>query len=466
MSPQRRIALVSVGAAIVLIAIKLVTGLATGSLGSPLGGGPLGYRSRCRATDSLRGRRGGPPADRGHPYGHEKAEHLAALAEAGFLGLISLFIATAAVRRLVDGTAEVDATWCAFARHRRGASPSTRAGPRSSTARPGGTRAPRSPRARSTSPATWRLARRPPRALLDGPGRLPRGRLRSRRSSSPCSSSSRPAASSRQNVDVLMDQAPVTRTRPPARDRGARPGRRRSAACACAGRRGGTSPTSSSASRRARPSARATPRPTPSRRRSSAPSPAPTSSSTSSPPRAGGSGGAGPPPRHSGCPACARCTTSPCSRVDDRLEVSLHLKLPGTLHSRRRPRASPRRRAGRSTRRLPGVRRRPDPHRAAGRARGGHPVPDGALAAQVRAVRRSSARRPGSSRASCASSPPNAASSPSSRSRSAPERALAEAHARASEIEERIRRDHPGDRRRHRPHRALNDAGRRRARSN
>jgi cation diffusion facilitator family transporter len=54
------------------------------------------------------------PADRSHPYGHGKAEHLAALAEASFLVLISLVLAAVAIRRLVQGTAEVDATWYAL----------------------------------------------------------------------------------------------------------------------------------------------------------------------------------------------------------------------------------------------------------------------------------------------------------------------------------------------------------------
>jgi len=54
------------------------------------------------------------PADRSHPYGHGKAEHLAALAEASFLVLVSLLIAAAAIRRLAQGTSDVDATWYAL----------------------------------------------------------------------------------------------------------------------------------------------------------------------------------------------------------------------------------------------------------------------------------------------------------------------------------------------------------------
>ena len=43
----------------------------------------------------------GRPADRGHQYGHGKAEHLAALAEAGFLSLVSVLIAVRALERLL-----------------------------------------------------------------------------------------------------------------------------------------------------------------------------------------------------------------------------------------------------------------------------------------------------------------------------------------------------------------------------
>ena len=79
MSPQRRTALVSVGAAVVLMLVKLGTGLASGSLG-------LVSEALHSGTDlvaalltffaiGLAVR----PADSSHPYGHGKAEHLAAV---------------------------------------------------------------------------------------------------------------------------------------------------------------------------------------------------------------------------------------------------------------------------------------------------------------------------------------------------------------------------------------------------
>jgi cation diffusion facilitator family transporter len=113
-SPQRRIALVSVAAAVVLIAIKLVTGLATGSLGLLSEAAHSGTDLVAALLTLFAVGVAVRPADRGHPYGHGKAEHLSALAEAVILAVVSLLIAFAAVRRLVDGTDEVDATWYAL----------------------------------------------------------------------------------------------------------------------------------------------------------------------------------------------------------------------------------------------------------------------------------------------------------------------------------------------------------------
>lgn len=113
-SPQRRIALVSVVAAIVLIVVKLVTGLATGSLGFLSEAAHSGTDLVAALLTLFAVGVAGRPADRGHPYGHGKAEHLSALAEASLLVVISLLIAFLALRRLVEGTGEVEATWYAL----------------------------------------------------------------------------------------------------------------------------------------------------------------------------------------------------------------------------------------------------------------------------------------------------------------------------------------------------------------
>ena len=84
MSPQRRIALVSVAAAVVLIALKLVTGLATGSLGLLSEAAHSGTDLVAALLTLFAVGVAVRPADRSHPYGHGKAEHLAALAEASY----------------------------------------------------------------------------------------------------------------------------------------------------------------------------------------------------------------------------------------------------------------------------------------------------------------------------------------------------------------------------------------------
>jgi cation diffusion facilitator family transporter len=115
MSPQRRTALVSVAAACALLALKLGAGVASGSLG-------LVSEALHSGTDlvaalltffavgvAVR------PADEQHQYGHGKAEHLAALFEAGVLALVSVGVAGLAVARLAGRIdIHVDAAWWAF----------------------------------------------------------------------------------------------------------------------------------------------------------------------------------------------------------------------------------------------------------------------------------------------------------------------------------------------------------------
>lgn len=116
MSPQRRIALVSVAAALVLIGIKLAAGLATGSLGLLSEAAHSGTDLVAALLTLFAVGVAVRPADRGHPYGHGKAEHLGALAEATILVGVSLFIAATAIGRLAGRDAhEVDVTWYALA---------------------------------------------------------------------------------------------------------------------------------------------------------------------------------------------------------------------------------------------------------------------------------------------------------------------------------------------------------------
>ena len=93
-----------------------MSGLGSGTLGLVAEARPLGDRPRRRPAHVLRPRRRGRPADPGHQYGHGKAEHLAALAEATVLALLSIGVAGLAVARLAGWIeSEVDPAWWAFA---------------------------------------------------------------------------------------------------------------------------------------------------------------------------------------------------------------------------------------------------------------------------------------------------------------------------------------------------------------
>jgi len=114
-TPQRRIALVSVVAALTLIVLKLSAGIGSGSLG-------LISEAIHSGTDLVAALLtffalgvAGRPADSEHPFGHGKAEHLAALAEATILVVASLFISYRAVENLTGASeSAVEATWYAF----------------------------------------------------------------------------------------------------------------------------------------------------------------------------------------------------------------------------------------------------------------------------------------------------------------------------------------------------------------
>ena len=82
MSPQRRTALVSVAAAGVLLVLKLTVGLATHSLGLVSEAIHSGTDLVAALLTFFAIRVAARPADVTHQYGHGKAEHLAALAEA------------------------------------------------------------------------------------------------------------------------------------------------------------------------------------------------------------------------------------------------------------------------------------------------------------------------------------------------------------------------------------------------
>jgi cation diffusion facilitator family transporter len=116
MSPQKRTALVSVVAACLLVAIKLAAGLGSSSLGLLAEAAHSGTDLAAALLTFFAVSVSVRPADRGHPYGHAKAQNLAALAEAGFLVAVSISIAVLAILRLADVVEfDVDPSWWTFA---------------------------------------------------------------------------------------------------------------------------------------------------------------------------------------------------------------------------------------------------------------------------------------------------------------------------------------------------------------
>jgi cation diffusion facilitator family transporter len=114
---RQRTATLSVVAAVFLVAIKLATGLATGSLAFLAEAVHSGTDLVAALLTFFAVRVALRPPDREHNYGHGKAEHLAALGESAFLLLVSLAIGFESARRLIDGGGghHVDVPWWALA---------------------------------------------------------------------------------------------------------------------------------------------------------------------------------------------------------------------------------------------------------------------------------------------------------------------------------------------------------------
>ena len=116
MTAQRRAALLSVIAAALLIALKLGTGLATHSLGLLSEAAHSGTDLVAALLTFFAVGVAGRPADPGHQYGHGKAEHLAALGEGAILVLASAAIVWRSIVRLTaSGHPAVRASWYALA---------------------------------------------------------------------------------------------------------------------------------------------------------------------------------------------------------------------------------------------------------------------------------------------------------------------------------------------------------------
>jgi cation diffusion facilitator family transporter len=112
---QARTALTSVVAAALLVALKLGTGIATGSLGLISAGVESSGDVVAAVLTFLAIRLGGRPADTDHHYGHRRAENLGALGEAGILLGGGIFIAVEAIAHLTGHPGTLGTHWYVFA---------------------------------------------------------------------------------------------------------------------------------------------------------------------------------------------------------------------------------------------------------------------------------------------------------------------------------------------------------------
>src|SRR4051794_11842470 len=112
---QSRTALVSIVAATLLVLLKLVTGIVSGSLGLISAGIESSGDVVAAVMTFFAIRLGGRPADEAHHYGHRRAENLGALGEAAILFAGGTFIVTEAITQLSEGSHGLEAHWYIFA---------------------------------------------------------------------------------------------------------------------------------------------------------------------------------------------------------------------------------------------------------------------------------------------------------------------------------------------------------------
>lgn len=112
---QQRTAIVSIVAACVLVALKLGTGLFTDSIGLISAGIESSGDVVAAVLTFFALRLGSQPADREHPYGHRRAENLAALGEATILVGGGIVVTVEAISRLAGGAESFEPTWYVFA---------------------------------------------------------------------------------------------------------------------------------------------------------------------------------------------------------------------------------------------------------------------------------------------------------------------------------------------------------------
>jgi cation diffusion facilitator family transporter len=114
-SEKWAVAASSVLAAVLLTGMKLMVGIATGSLGILSEAAHSGLDLVAAVVTLFAVRVSGRPADREHTYGHGKIENLSALFETALLLATCMWIIVEAVQRLFIKTVHVEATAWAFA---------------------------------------------------------------------------------------------------------------------------------------------------------------------------------------------------------------------------------------------------------------------------------------------------------------------------------------------------------------
>jgi cation diffusion facilitator family transporter len=111
---QRRTAISSIIAATLLMLLKLVTGVLTGSLALVSAGIESSGDVVAAIVTFFAIRTGARPADSSHPYGHRRVENLSALAEAAILVAGGVIVVAEAVGRLQGGGDPLVAHWYIF----------------------------------------------------------------------------------------------------------------------------------------------------------------------------------------------------------------------------------------------------------------------------------------------------------------------------------------------------------------
>jgi cation diffusion facilitator family transporter len=107
---KKRVALISVGAAIFLTGFKLVIGTLTGSLGILSEALHSGLDLVAAVITYFSVRISDKPADKKHNYGHGKIENLSALIETILLVITCVWIIYEAVSRLASGKTHIEVT--------------------------------------------------------------------------------------------------------------------------------------------------------------------------------------------------------------------------------------------------------------------------------------------------------------------------------------------------------------------